>query len=407
MIQMQRIRDDLRSLARFGALGLGVDRACFSPAYRAAADWLKTRMISAGMAVREDAAGNVIGRLGPASGPCVVAGSHIDSVPNGGIYDGTLGVLAALEVARCLGEKASRLAQAFEVIAFADEEGAFLGELGCRAMIGDLSTGQIEGVTGRDGKHLADAMRDYGLDPRRINEAARPSTDFSAYVELHNEQGPVLEHSGADIGVVTGIAGIRINELQFTGEANHAGTTPVPLRRDAFRAAAASVTAVFERLQSDFSPDLHRITYGAAELLPGAQNVVPGRVRLMQEIRAGTAGEIDALEAMTRQVCRDTAGRHGVAVEFRPVSYDAPASMSGRVMRLVEAGAGCLGYSHQRMPSGAGHDAQVMARVTDCGMIFIPSLRGISHNPEESSSDEQIKKGAAVLQHTLETLLAE
>ncbi len=405
MITVARIRDDLLALARFGAVGTGVDRPSFSSAYRNAVDWLGERMRAAGLAVREDAAGNLIGRLGPCEGPAVVSGSHIDSVPNGGIYDGTLGVLAALEVARSLDEGGVTLERAYEVIAFADEEGAYLGELGCRAMIGDLAFDALELLRGRDGQLLIDAMRVYGLDARRIGEAARPPTDFAAYVELHIEQGPVLEHRRVDIGVVTGIVGIQVSQLDFVGQANHAGTTPLPLRRDAFRAAAESVTQVFERLQAEFSPDRHRVTYGAAEVAPGAQNVVPARVRLTQEIRAETPAEIDALCAMTRAVSQDVAARRGVSVEVRQVSFDAPASMSDRMIKRVEGAAADSGYRSLRMPSGAGHDAQVMARVTDTGMIFIPSSDGVSHNPDESSTDDQIERGAEVLYRTIESLL--
>ncbi len=405
MISVSRIRDDLLALARFGAAGSGVDRPSFSPSYRDAVDWLDERMRAAGLTVREDAAGNLIGRLGPKQGPAIVSGSHIDSVPGGGIYDGAVGVLAALEVARSLNESGIALNSAFEVIAFADEEGAYLGELGCRAMIGDLAFDELEPIRGRDGQRLVDAMQDYGLDARRIEAAARPRSDFKSYLELHIEQGPVLEHRQIDIGVVTGIVGIQVSELEFFGEANHAGTTPLPLRRDAFRAAAETATAIFERMEAEFSPDRHRITYGEAEVLPGAQNVVPAYVKLAQEIRAETAAEIETLFAMALAVSRDVAARHGVTVAARTVSYDAPAHMSARMMERVEEAAVSSGYNTLRMPSGAGHDAQVMARVTDAGMIFIPSSAGISHNPAESSTDSQIERGATVLYRTIASLL--
>jgi len=406
MTEVARIRSDLQTLARFGAAGNGVDRPSYSPAYRDAVEWLAERMRQAGLAVREDAAGNLIGRMGPATGPAIVSGSHIDSVPDGGIYDGTLGVLAALEVARTLTEKRVALKRAYEVIAFVDEEGAYLGELGCRAMTGDLTFDALEPVRGRDGKSLFDAMREYGLDARRIASATRPRSDFAGYVELHIEQGPVLEHRQVDIGVVTGIAGIQVSELTFSGQANHAGTTPVPMRRDAFRAAAETVTTVFERLEAEFAPDRHRVTYGAAAVSPGAQNVVPAKVKLAQEIRAETPAEIEALVAMTRAAAEDVAARHGVTVQVQSISFDAPARMSPRMMDLIEEGAGACGCSALRMPSGAGHDAQVMARITDAGMIFIPSYGGVSHNPDESSTDSQIERGTRVLFHVLQLLLA-
>jgi len=405
MINIDRICSDLETLARFGAEGAGVARPSFSTAYRQAADWLSERMREAGLSVREDAAGNLIGRLGPAGGAAVVSGSHIDSVPNGGKYDGTLGVLAALEVARSLEDRAASLRHAFEVIAFMDEEGAYLGELGCRAMAGTLTFSDLEGVYGRDGSLLVDAMKAYGLDPRGVDSAARPRDDFRAYVELHIEQGPVLESRQFDIGVVTGIVGIHVSEFIFRGEANHAGTTPVPMRRDAMRAAAEAMTAVFRRLESEFLPDRDRVTYGAVDLAPGAQNVVPERVTLTQEIRAETLAQIDELYTMTCRIAGETAARHGVTLSTQPVSCDEPAEMSHQMMTLIEAQAWDAGCSTLRMPSGAGHDAQVMARVAETGMIFIPSIGGISHNPGEHSSREQIERGATVLSRTIESLL--
>lgn len=406
MIRADRLRADLMALANFGAIDKGVDRPCYSPAYRAAADWLKERMRDAGLSVREDAAGNVIGHMGPVDGPAVVCGSHIDSVPAGGIYDGTLGVLAGVEVARCLGDHQAVLRNAYEVIAFADEEGAYLSELGARAMIGDMTVGELDACHGRSNKRVADAMNEYGLDASKIGMAARPHQDFSHYVELHIEQGPVLERSGSDIGVVTGIVGLHVSELTFTGTANHAGTTPIPLRRDAFRAAAEAMTEAYAQLESRFSSAKHRLTYGMAKVAPGVHNVVPASATLTQEIRAESEEDIDALYAMTREVASSVAGRHGVELTATLVSRDAPASMTPKVMDLIERCANEAGYKFERLPSGAGHDAQIMARVCDTAMIFIPSQAGISHNPDEYSTDEQIRRGTDVLLRTVNALVS-
>jgi len=403
MISVARIRDDIEALAAFGANGDGVDRPAFSPAYRAAVDWLSGRMRAAGMSVREDAAGNVIGRLGPADGPAVVSGSHIDSVPNGGKYDGTLGVLAALEVARCLVDRP--MAKAFEVIAFADEEGAWLGELGCRAMIGDLTLEELAETHGRKSGSPIDAMLRYGLDPSGIGAAARPRSDFAAYVELHIEQGPVLEDAHLDIGVVTGIVGLQVSEITFLGQANHAGTTPVSMRKDAARAAAAMMTRCFARFEQEFSLEQHRLTFGALDVAPGASNVVPDRARLVQEIRATQESDIDALHAMTLETATEVAAENRVKFDMQTVSRDAAASMSSVLVDRIEHHARAAGLGTLRMASGAGHDAQVMASVTETGMIFIPSAGGISHNPAEHSSDEQIERGAAILLSVVEELL--
>lgn len=405
MIRADRLLADLEALAAFGSTGAGVDRPCYSPAYRGAVDWLAERMRQVGMAVSEDSAGNVIGRLGPATGAAVACGSHIDSVPGGGRYDGTLGVLAGLEVARCLAESGSILPKAFEVIAFADEEGAFLSELGARAMIGDMPVVELRGATGRDGtERLTDAMRAYGLDPSRVSEAARPRDAISAYVELHIEQGPVLERGGVDIGIVQAIAGQLVSEFTFLGEANHAGTTPVPLRKDAFRAAAQTVTEGFMRLRDEFPADA-RLTYGAVEIEPGAANVVPSVTRLRQEIRAGDEHTIDRLYGVTQDLATAAAGECGVTVESAVLSRDAAACMSGRLQAVISAAADDIGCSWMALSSGAGHDAQVLARAFECGMIFIPSAGGLSHNPAEFSSPSQIATGAKVLNRTIRRLL--
>lgn len=406
MVKVSRIRADLDALGRFGAVGAGVDRPSFSAPYRQAVDWLSDAMRRAGLRVREDAAGNLIGRLGPASGPAVVAGSHIDSVPNGGKYDGTLGVVAAIEVARCLLENGTNFDKAFEVIAFVDEEGAYLGELGCRAMVGDLTYEELAETRGRDSTTPIEAMREYGLDPRKIADAARQRDDFAAYVELHIEQGPVLEKENIDIGVVTEIVGLQVSEIIFSGQANHAGTTPVPMRSDACRAAAAMVTECFARFERHFSPQCHRLTYGAMEVAPGASNVVPERAKLIQEVRAGRESDIDAIHAMTLEVAAETAANCNVGFEMQTLSRDDAAAMSPDLMDRIERHAAGVGYSARRMPSGAGHDAQVMAHVTETGMIFIPSVGGISHNPAEHSTDEQIERGSTVLFRVIDELVS-
>ena len=407
-VRVNRLVADLDTLARFGQRedGGGIDRPAFSKAYRQAADWLMEMMRVAGMDTRMDAAGNVIGRLGPSEGPAVVCGSHIDSVPTAGKYDGTLGVLAGLEVARCLNEESVVLDKALEVVAFMDEEGAYLGEFGARAMIGDLDDDEVHGCYSRDGTRLLDAIDNFGLDGSRFDDAARPREDFDAYVELHIEQGPVLDNEGIDIGIVESIVGLQINELSFKGQANHAGTTPLPYRQDAFRAAAETMTTAFKTLERDFTPDL-RLTYGVADITPGAQNVVPSHVRMMQEIRAGREYAIDAAYGMTMQVAGSVCRKHGVKVESRLVSRDPAAKMSARISGLIETVCRSMELKARRMPSGAGHDAQILSQVCDAGMIFVPSVNGISHNPAEHTSAAQLGAGAAVLYETLRALLEE
>lgn len=403
-LSADRLMADLAALARIGAAaGGGIDRTAYSPAYRQAADWLKDRMTAAGLRVREDAAGNVIGRIGP-DGPALVCGSHIDTVPRGGAYDGALGVLAGLECARTLKAEESRLGRAFEVVAFADEEGAYLSLLGARAMTGQVAAAEIADAAGRGGARLSDALAGYGLDPARVADAARPRGDFAGYIELHIEQGPILEQEKTEIGIVTSTFGIRAHALTLTGAARHAGTTPLDRRRDPLRAAAEAIAESFDAISAEGLADA-RLTFGDLDVSPGASNVVPGAVRVVREIRAADAATIGRIEAMTARLFENRARRHGVALESVLSGDDAPVAlgpvMAGRIEEACRAGA----RSYRRMISGAGHDAQAFAPVCDTGMIFVPSRDGISHHPDEYTAPDQIGIGLDVLYRTCCALL--
>ncbi len=404
-IVVERIMDNLNVLSQFGAAPAGgVDRTMYSESYRDAVDWLCERCRDAGMRVREDAAGNVIARIGPEDAPAVVAGSHIDSVPGGGIYDGALGVLAGVECARLLSERGEALPLAFEVVAFADEEGAFISLLGSRAMTGRLAADEIEAACGRDSQPLPEAMRRYGLVPGDVGQAARPAGDVAAYVELHVEQGPVLESAGHGIGIVTGIVGLHTSEVVFQGEANHAGTTPLDLRRDAMRAAAATITECFAAIEREFPPDA-RLTYGDISIAPGASNVVPGEAHLIQEIRAIHKEDIERAYAMVRDTAVRVAAERGVEASTALRSFNTPVAMSEHVAATIEGVCTDLQIEPHRMPSGAGHDAQMMAARWPSGMIFVPSRGGISHNAAEETGVAEIELGARVLFRVLDRLL--
>ncbi len=255
IINRNRLLDDIATLAEFGAHdGGGITRRAYSPAYVEARDWLAHRMEDAGLAVRCDAVGNLIGRLGPGAGPAVLSGSHIDTVPGGGRLDGAYGVLAALECARTIHATKTGLAQALEVVAFVEEEGAFLNLLGSRAMAGEVTASEIEGAHGEDGTGLCDAMVRAGHDPARFAEAQRAPGEIAAYLELHIEQGPVLEAEALQIGIVEGIVAILGLDYDFTGEPGHAGTTPMTLRRDALKGAAAFISRAYAELAPNSAP---------------------------------------------------------------------------------------------------------------------------------------------------------
>ncbi|WP_161470983.1 M20 family metallo-hydrolase [Tropicimonas marinistellae] len=392
---------DLEALSRFGrrATDHGIDRPAYSPSYRAALDWLRSRMEEAGLTVRMDAAGNLIGRLGRSSGPAVVCGSHIDTVPGGGALDGALGVVAGLEVARQLTDLVPGLTRAYEVVAFADEEGAYLSEIGVRAMVGDVSPDEVRSACGPDGP-LADVLSRFGLNAADLSLAARPPSDFAAYLELHIEQGPVLQTLGKRIGIVTEIVGLLTGDLTFFGEANHAGTTPLPMRKDAFRAAAETVSAAFAAVETEF-PAETRLTFGNIQLAPGAANVVPATAKLTYEIRAGDEALIDALHSRVLALAGRAAQRCRVEVADRTLARDAAAPMAPEMIATLESVASARGVETVRMPSGAGHDAQVMAGVCPTGMIFVPSIDGVSHNPSERTDVDDILLGASLLCHAV------
>jgi len=375
----------------------GVDRVAFSQADLDARAYIQALMAQAGLDVRIDTAGNVIGRReGNENLAPLMIGSHIDSVPGGGNYDGDVGVIGAIEVARVLKDSGTVLAHPLEVVAFADEEG---GLTGSRAMVGHLTPAALA-VESHSGLTIAEGIAFLGGDPERLEEAARAECSLAAFVELHIEQGAVLFDEDIDIGVVTGIVGIRWWDVTVDGIANHAGTTPMDKRRDPMLAAADFITTVNRVIRSEDGTQVG--TVGRIKAEPGAPNVIPDKVVLSLEIRDLSAAKMQSLFDQIRLETRQIATRYGTPFEFREIDVAAPpAPTDERVRDVIAASADSLGLSYKRMPSGAGHDAQDMARITPTGMIFVPSVRGISHSPREYTSPEDMANGADVLLRTL------
>ncbi|MFZ5676482.1 MAG: M20 family metallo-hydrolase [Pseudomonadota bacterium] len=401
MTEFAELFTDLDSLAAFGReTGGGVSRTAFSPSFKEAQAWLRGRMIEAGLTVRIDAAGNLIGRFGP-PGPAVICASHIDSVPNGGRFDGALGVLSGLAAFRALKAEDHVFDRALEIIAFADEEGEYFSLFGSRAMLGLVAAPEIAAARGTRGKLLADALREAGLDPARVASARRPSTDFHAYVELHIEQGPVLEQGGFDLGVVENIVGIATLEVTFTGRPDHSGTTPMRRRKDALRAAIAYCQLCYDEAAKD---EALRLNFDDWSIAPQALNVVAEHVRFRQEIRHPDATSLSAFVALAGRLARDSAKESNATVDLRELARDEPARMDTGIKALLEAGAAARGYKALLMPSGAGHDAQLFAPVCPTGMLFVPSLDGRSHCPEELSTPEAIRVAVTVLRDALRSL---
>ena len=394
-----RLERRIHELGRFGANPEGgVSRVAFSAADIAGREYVKSLMRGAGLDVRVDAAGNVIGRRAgtdPAL-PVIMTGSHIDSVPKGGNYDGDVGVLGAIEVAELLRANGIATRHPFEFVVFTDEEG---GTVGSQAMAGRLRASAFV-VVSHSGLTIGNGIRAVGGDPERILDAQRKPGSVAAFVELHIEQGAILDESGIDIGVVEGIVGIRWWDVSVEGIANHAGTTPMNRRRDAL-VSAAELTLAANRIAST-TPGTQVATVGKINAEPGAPNVIPGRVTLTLEIRDLHADKMQSLFAAVEAEAKRIADARGTPIRFDEVDLSlTPAPTDERLRKLVESAAASLGLSHRRMPSGAGHDAQDMAHVAPMGMIFVPSLGGISHAPREFTAPADLANGADVLLRTL------
>lgn len=387
------------ALAEFGANPEGgVSRVAFSDADLAGRSYIKELMRSAGLDVRTDTAGNIIGRRAGREGslPPILFGSHIDSVPGGGNYDGDVGVIAAIEVIELLNEHGIETRHPLEVVNFTDEEG---GLTGSRALGGKLTAEALQ-VMSHSGLTIRDGIRHVGGDPDRLDLAVRKPGELAAYIELHIEQGAILYEEKIDIGVVEGIVGIRWWDITIEGMANHAGTTPMDRRHDAM-VTAAELTLEINGIANELE-GRQVATVGRIEALPGAPNVIPGKVVMSLEIRDLDAAKMQKVfDLIEAEADRITSAR-GTSIEFEELDVAAPPAPTDELMRdIIASAADGLGLTYKRMPSGAGHDAQDLAHLTPIGMIFVPSVDGISHSPKEFTSAEDMANGASVLLHTV------
>src|SRR5215210_625262 len=401
MVNGGRLWRRLSDLAEIGKQESGgVTRLSFTEEERAAKDLVASYMEEAGLAVREDTAGNLFGRREgkDPDAPAVLVGSHVDSVYDGGNFDGSLGVLAGIEVAQTMQEGSIETDHPVEVVAFTDEEGArfSFGMIGSRALAGTLSGEDLQHEDS-DGISIADAMRDYGLDPERIAQAARPRDSLAAYLELHIEQGRVLEGEGLPVGVVTGIAAPVWRRLVFTGETGHAGTTPMEMRHDAL-AAAVEVVAVVEDEASATGTSVG--TVGQMSVEPGGINIIPGRIDLSLDLRDIDEETRDLVEARILESARELCERRGVGFETEVLQRMTPVSCSETVRGAVRAACEGFGLGTYDLASGAAHDGMQLVGLCPVGMIFVRSKDGVSHNPDEWSSKEDCTAGADVLYQT-------
>jgi allantoate deiminase len=399
-----RIQRDIEELAKCNATpGQGLTRFSLTAEDRAARTYLKQEMKACGLVVFEDAAGNLVGRReGQLPGaPVVMIGSHFDSVKGGGNFDGPAGVSVALETARVLFERGIKTRYPIEVVAMIEEEGArFNASLyGSRAMAGKIDVAQLQERKDEKGISMFDALKDFGFNPEEIALARRPQGSVKAYLELHIEQGPILEAEGLDVGIVREIVGIHDLKIKITGRQGHAGTIPMNLRSDALNMAAKAIAQIAELAIEAGEGTV--ATVGWIAVKPGGFNIIPGEAEFSVDIRSGKLEHVDTVTRRVGEVLSELTQGTGVTYEIASLMKVAPVQMATDIVNKELAICEKLGLKSRLMLSGAGHDAMVMAGIADVGLLFVPSLAGRSHCPEEWTDYEQLQKGAEVYLHTV------
>ncbi len=388
----ERVNRWLAEFDRIGRTDGGINRVAYSDADLAGRTFTLARYAEAGLSPRTDAAGNLVARLeGREALPPIIIGSHVDSVVNGGNFDGPVGSFGAIEVARSLREQRVQLRHPLEIIVWANEEG---GTIGSKCAIGALRDNELDNVA-RSGISLRDGIARLGGNVQRLGDIVRAKGSAHAYLELHIEQSASLERNQRHIGTVMGIVGLKWFEVTITGFANHAGATPMDQRQDAMLAAARFTVAINDAIRSE--PGRQVATVGRVIPTPNTTNVIPGRVVMTIDLRDLDAAKIERFATRFQQMGAEIGTATGTTFAFRETVSSQPALADARIMDAVDASADALGLSHQRMPSGAGHDAQEIAHICPMGMIFVPSVGGISHSPNEFTHAADVARGVDVL----------
>lgn len=400
-INSKRLQKDLLELGQFGrnSEDNGVYRQAFTEPDTESKKWLIEKFASFSCPAYVDGAGNVIARLGEKNSPSVAVGSHLDSVPCGGIFDGTLGVVAGLECARVFHENQVSLKRPFEIIAFADEEGRFGGMFGVEAICGNHNPDLLQSTKDVKGVYLKDAMEAQGLHVLDALNARREPSSFHAFLELHIEQGPVLESKKIPIGIVEGISGVFKWVVRLIGRSGHAGTQPMNMRSDAFQGLADFAHEISRIIEEDGS-EYSRLTVGKVDLKPGFPHTIPGEAEFTLVGRDIKHEVMKELSLSCRKVLSAIARKHNLMFEYDELSWLEPRLCNDKIIAQLQDQAGKLGLEHHLMPSGAGHDTQFMSTLTPSGLIFVPSVSGISHAPDEFTHWDDIEKGANLLLHT-------
>lgn len=396
-VNEQRLLEDLDALAKIGRTPEeGVMRLALSETDLEARAWFKSRSEEAGLAFHQDGAGNISATLSSKNtqAKTLLAGSHLDSVPNGGRFDGVLGVISALEALRTIKEAGLDVDLHLEAISFTDEEGTWLGLLGSRAFAGTLTAKDLSQQKG-DVDAFEQALSQAGLSQETLLSAGRDPTQYAGFIEAHIEQGSRLESADLSIGVVTNIVGVRWYWLRFVGEAAHAGTKLMEERSDAIWGASAFIDRAKDLVQSDFSPGVSN--FGQLHVKPGVFNIVPSEVELAVEIRHAATERLDEMEQTLFELAGDCAQKCDLTLETRQVNEILPAHMDAPMIQAVEHASSQLELKHTRLVSFAFHDTQSINAIMPSVLYFVPSVDGISHNPNEFTKPEDVVNCANVM----------
>lgn len=401
-IHRDRLQSDIETLAEIGRQpDHGIYRMAFSPGDMLGRDWFKQRVEAAGLEFYQDGAANLHARYQwDGKRPSVMMGSHLDTVPGAGHLDGALGVMVALECLRCIKEQQLEIAYPLEAIAFSDEEGRFGGMLGSQAIAGMLTPEKIFNAIDLENILLTDAMQEVGLNAMDALHARRSPDSIHAFIELHIEQGPILDNMGISIGNVDAIAGLFKWEVSLIGTPNHAGTTPMDMRKDAFMGLSAFASQV-QRILDENGSSRSVATIGRVNITPGAANVIPGKVEFSLEARDTSPDVLNDLGIAFRKSLSAIARKHDLMFEYRVLSEITPVKSDPSVLETIENVCKSLKLPFLQMASGAAHDTQIMSTITRAGMIFVPSKDGRSHSIAEWTDMDDIEKGANVALNTM------
>ncbi len=399
-VNFERLKKDIEALSQIGRDPQGgISRPSFSKTDFEARDWLKTRIENSGLALGEDGAGNIFGRI-EGEGKTIMAGSHIDTVINGGMFDGSIGVLSALECLRRIKEENVPHSKPLEVASFTDEEGNLSGDyLGSRAFTGLLDKEILEKGLTQFGVPLSEILEGTDFTIQSIMGAHEQRPDVEAFIELHIEQGPVLETENKTIGIVDSIAGKHYRWCSFAGKASHAGTTPLELRKDAFLGLADFALKSTQHVATEHYGSM--VTIGKVSVRPGAFSIVPGQVDFSFEFRSQSKKTLQDLKKHLFSLAEDIASTRGLEFGSKLVDHTDPVSIPSRIQEIIQEECQNLGYSSMTLASGAGHDALILANIAETGMIFIPCVDGISHSPQEMIQWEDLERGANLLLRVL------